>query len=97
MKYLNALLFISFIILINSQTPTKEEVMEYISTIVNKNCRIKDIKVWALTNTWDHQLKPSVSKYLFEEIDMIEHIAPEGNPNRPGDKHEKVYMIFYQI
>ena len=95
MKYLNVLLFISFIILNNSQTPTKEEVMEYISTIVNKNCRIKDIKVWALTNTWDHQLKPSVAKYLFEEIDMIEHIAPEGNPNRPEDKHEKVYICVH--
>ena len=95
MKYLNVLLFISFIILNNSQTPTKEEVMEYISTIVNKNCRIKDIKVWALTNTWDHQLKPSVAKYLFEEIDIIEHIAPEGNPNRPGDKHEKVYICVH--
>ena len=95
MKNLNALLFISLLILINTQTPTKEEVMEYISTIVNQNCLIKDIKVWALKDTWDHQLKPSVAKYLFEEIDMIEHIAPEGNPNRPGDKHEKVYICVH--
>ena len=95
MKNLNTLLFISLLILINTQTPTKEEVMEYISTIVNQNCLIKDIKVWALKDTWDHQLKPSVAKYLFEEIDMIEHIAPEGNPNRPGDKHEKVYICVH--
>ena len=95
MKNLNTLLFISLLILINTQTPTKEEVMEYISTIVNQNCLIKDIKVWALKDTWDHQLKPSVAKYLFEEIDMIEHIAPEGNPNRPGDTHEKVYICVH--
>ena len=95
MKNLNTLLFISLLILINTQTPTKEEVMEYISTIVNQNCLIKDIKVWALKDTWDHQLKPSVAKYLFEEIDMIEHIAPEGNPNRPGDTHEKIYICVH--
>ena len=95
MKNLNALLFISFLILINSQTPTKEEVMKYISTIVNEYCDIKEIKVWALKNTWDHQLKPSVAQYLFEEINMTEHIAPEGNPNRPGDKHEKVYICVH--
>ena len=95
MKNFKSLLFISLLILINSQIPTKEEVMEYISTIVNQYCLIKDIKVWAIKDTWDHQLKPSVAKYLFEEIDMIEHIAPEGNPNRPGDKHEKVYICVH--
>ena len=95
MKNLNTLLFISILILINTQTPTKEEVMEYISTIVNQYCDIKEIKVWALKDTWDHQLKPSVAQYLFEEIDMIEHIAPEGNPNRPGDTHEKVYICVH--
>ena len=95
MKYIIALIFISFIISINDEIPTKEEVMEYISTIVNKNCRIKDIKVWAGTATWNHQLKPSVSQYLFEEIDMIEHIAPITNVNRPGDIHEKVYICVH--
>ena len=95
MKYLTALLYISLLILINSQNVTKEEVMEYISTIVNKKSNIKDIKVWALKNYWEHQLKPSVAKYLFEDIDIVEHVAPEGNPNRPGDKHEKVYICVH--
>jgi N-acetylmuramoyl-L-alanine amidase CwlA len=95
MKYFKTLLFISLLILINSQNVTKEEVMEYISTIVNKKCNIKDIKVWALENYYEHQLKPSVAKYLFEDIDMVEHIAPEGNSNRPGDKHEKVYICVH--
>ena len=97
MKYFKSLLFISFILLINSQTPTKEEVMEYISTIVNQYCHIKDINVWGGIYKWEHQLKPSVAKYLFEDINIVENIAPEGNPNRPGDKHEKVYICVHDI
>ena len=96
MKNFKSLLFISLLILINSQIPTKEEVMEYISTtIVNQYCHIKDINVWGGIYKWEHQLKPSVAKYLFEDINIVENIAPEGNPNRPGDKHEKVYICVH--
>ena len=96
MKNFKSLLFISLLILINSQIPTKEEVVEYISTtIVNQYCHIKDINVWGGIYKWEHQLKPSVAKYLFEDINIVENIAPEGNPNRPGDKHEKVYICVH--
>ena len=93
---MKSLLFIYFIILIKSSTiPTLEEVMDYFSTNANKFITIKNIKVWALENYWEHELIPSVSKYLFEEIEMNENIAPEGNPNRPGDKHEKKYITVH--
>ena len=97
MPPIKLVLFMASIILTstNSETPSLEEVMDYISTIVNKKSDIKDIRVWAMEKSYNHQLKPSVAKYLFEEINMIEHIAPEGNVNRPGDVHEKVYICVH--
>lgn len=82
-------------IIISSSIPTLDEVMDYISSTLNKNIKIKKIKVWALEDYWIHELYPSVSKYLFEDIKMVENIAPEGNPNRPGDKHEKKYITVH--
>ena len=97
MSSFKIVLFILSLILINSnlETPSLEEVMDYISTIVNKKSDIKDIRVWALEQSYNHQLKPSVAKYLFEDINMVENIAPIENDNRPGDVHEKVYICVH--
>ena len=97
MSSLKIVLFISSLILISSnlETPSLEEVMDYISTIVNKKSDIKDIRVWAMEKSYNHQLKPSVAKYLFEDIHMVENIAPIENDNRPGDVHEKVYICVH--
>ena len=84
-----------FIMISTLETPTLQEVMNYVSSIINKNIRIKKIKVWALENFWEYELIPSVSKYLFEDIEINENIAPKGNPNRPGDKHEKIYITVH--
>ena len=89
-------LFISFLLLFTySANPSLEEVMDYVSTIVNEKSRINDIKVWGGEANYNHNLKPSVAKYLFEDINMVENIAPEGNPNRPGDTHDKVYICVH--
>ena len=82
-------------LIITSSIPTLEEVMDFVSSTSNDKIKIRKIKVWALEDFWFHELIPSVSKYLFEEIKMIENIAPEGNPNRPGDKHEKKYITVH--
>ena len=97
MSSFKIVLFILSLILINSnlETPSLEEVIDYISTIVNKKSDIKDIRVWALEQSYNHQLKPSVAKYLFEDINMVENIAPIENENRPGDVHEKVYICVH--
>ena len=84
-----------FFLIKTSSTPTIDEVMDYVSSITNNKIKIKNIKVWALQDYWVHELIPSVSKYLFEEIEMNENIAPKGNPNRPGDKHEKKYITVH--
>ena len=93
---MNSFLFLSTLILISSSDdPTLEEVMNYLISVSNDRVRVKNIKVWALENYWEHELIPSVSKHLFEDIEMQENIAPEGNPNRPGDKHEKKYITVH--
>ena len=92
---MKSLLFISFFIAIITDDPTLQEVMNYLVSVSNERVRIKSIKVWASENYWEHELIPSVSKYLFEDIEMHENIAPEGNPNRPGDKYEKKYITVH--
>ena len=93
MKYF---LFFFFLVLISTEEiPSLEKVMDYVVSITNSYIKVKNIKVWAGSNYWEHELIPSVSKYLFEDIEMNENIAPEGNPNRPGDKHKKVYITVH--
>ena len=77
------------------EIPTLQEIMRYISSTINKSIKIKKMKVWAIPEYWEHELIPSVSKYLFEDLEINENIAPEGNPNRPGDKHEKKYITIH--
>ena len=93
---MRAILFLSILILMSAiNIPSLNDVMNYITSISNNKIKIKTIKVWALEQYWEHELIPSVSQYLFEDIDMVENIAPEGNPNRPGDKHEKKYITVH--
>jgi N-acetylmuramoyl-L-alanine amidase CwlA len=40
-------------------------------------------------------LIPSVSKYLFEDIDMVENMAEKGQHNRPGNVYEKRYICVH--
>ena len=38
---------------------------------------------------------PSVSQYLFEDIDIIENLAPKGQVNRPGYVYDKHYICIH--
>ena len=90
------IIFLSiFIIIATLKIPSLTEVMDFVASTINKSIKIKKMKVWAIPDYWEHELIPSVSKYLFEELEINENIAPEGNPNRPGDKHEKKYITIH--
>ena len=78
-----------------STDPSLLEVMNYISSVTNSIINITTIKVWATEDYYLHELLPSVCQYLFEEMEIIENIAPEGNPNRPGEKHEIRYITVH--
>ena len=93
---MKSIIFLSIFIIISTlKIPSLQEIMDYISSTINKSIKIKKMKVWAIPEYWEHELIPSVSKYLFEELEINENIAPKGNPNRPGDKHEKKYITIH--
>ena len=50
---------------------------------------IKNIRVYGWEFEYDHLIVSSLSKYLFEDLDIIENIAPETNENRDGRIREK--------
>ena len=76
-------------------TPTLKEVMEYVRSITVPKITTQNIDVIGWDFTWKHDLVPSVTKYLFENITITENIAPAGNVNRPGDKHKKYYICVH--
>ena len=93
---MRALILVTLLIFISSlEVPGPEEVKSFVKSTINKKVRIRTINVWAIKQNYKHDLVPSVSTYLFEDLDLVENIAPEGNPNRPGDKHEKKYITVH--
>ena len=94
---MKSFLYVVLFVLITSLStdPSLLEVMDYISSVTNSIINITTIKVWATEDYYLHELLPSVCQYLFEEIEINENIAPEGNPNRPGEKHEIRYITVH--
>ena len=71
-----------------------EEVMNFIESKLLTEIKPRQIKVFTGIN-WDYLLLPSVSKFLFEDIDIIDNFAPKGQVNRPGNKYEKHYICVH--
>ena len=74
--------------------PSLKEVMSYISSQILPDIRTRKIKVYT-EKDWDYLLTPSVSKYLFEDIKIIENLAQKGQINRPGNIYEKRYICVH--
>lgn len=74
--------------------PKINEVMSFIEKQLLTTIKGKTIKVYTDIN-WDYLLLPSVSKFLFEEINIIENLAPLGIINRPGKKYVKHYICVH--
>ena len=74
--------------------PSLEEVMSYISSQILPDIRTRKIKIYT-GKDWDYLLTPSVSKYLFEDLKIIENLAPKGQINRPGNIYEKRYICVH--
>lgn len=73
---------------------TLDEVMSYIESQLLTEIKGKMIKVFTGIN-WNYLLLPSVSRYLFEDIDIRENFAPRGQVNRPGNVYEKRYICVH--
>ena len=70
------------------------DIMSFIENQLLSTIKGKIIKVYTGIN-WDYLLLPSVSKFLFEDINIIENLAPLGIINRPGKKYDKHYICVH--
>ncbi len=70
------------------------KVLEYFK---NNNSHIftKEIHVYGWQKEYDYKIISSVSKYLFEDFQVIEHIAPITNESREGIKKPKFYITVH--
>ena len=71
-----------------------EEVKSFISSIIIKEIKPRKIKVFTGIN-WDYLMIPSVTKYLFEDLNIIDNFAPKGQINRPGKIFKKHYICVH--
>ena len=55
----------------------------------------KNIRVYGWKFEYDHMLVSSLTNYLFEDLDITENIAPEGNSNRDGRLRKKFYVCVH--
>ena len=79
---------------LGSQEVSLSEVMRYIKSQLLPEIKPRQIKVYTGID-WDYLLLPSVSKFLFEDINIIDNFAPIGQINRPGNKYEKHYICVH--
>ena len=75
--------------------PSLNSVMDYISSQLLPDIRPRQITVYNEGGNWEYVLIPSVSKYLFEDLDMVENMAEKGQHNRPGNVYEKRYICVH--
>lgn len=71
------------------------KVVEFIKLIANEKIKDEVVRVYGWQDEYDEHLVGSVSKYLFEEIDIIENLAPLTNENRPANKKQKFYVTVH--
>ncbi|MBQ8292726.1 MAG: N-acetylmuramoyl-L-alanine amidase [Bacilli bacterium] len=71
------------------------KVLEYFKENDSKEVIVKNIRVYGWQNEYDHLIISSVSKYLFEELEIKENIAPFNDDNRPGTIKPKKYVTVH--
>ena len=91
----------TIILLLSISSPLKsdslsslEDVMSFISSQIIPEIHPRQIKVYT-SKIWDYLMIPSVSKFLFEDLDVVENLAPKGQINRPGNVYDKYYICVH--
>ena len=59
------------------------KVLEFFKNDANNKAIVKNIRVYGWQNEYDHLIITSLNKYLFEDLNIIENIAPINDTNRP--------------
>jgi len=71
---------------------THSSILDFFEKNLPKEFKNGKITAFSSTSNYSHTLLPSLTPYLFEDLQIIENIAPITNNNRPGKKKKK-YMI----
>lgn len=69
--------------------------INFIKKSINEKAFSKNIHVYGWQKEYDHELVSSVSKYLFEDFEVIENLAPFTNENRPANIKPKYYVTVH--
>ena len=69
------------------------KVLNYFKENLVRKPIVRNSRVYGWKFEYDHLIVSSISKYLFEDLDIIENIAPQTNTNRDGRKMESVEYI----
>lgn len=72
-----------------------EKVLNFIKDNLNKNVLVHEIDVFGWQSNYKHMLVGSAFKYLFEELEIIENLAPLTNENREGIIKPKFYITVH--
>ena len=59
------------------------KVLEFFKNDASNKAIVKNIRVYGWQNEYDHLIITSLNKYLFEDLNIIENIAPINDTNRP--------------
>jgi len=71
------------------------KVLEYFKENAIKTPIIKNIRVYGWKFEYDHLIITSACKYLFEDLEITENIAPITNSNRDGRKKKNYYVCVH--
>ena len=71
------------------------KVLQFFVNNERKETIKKNIRVYGWKFEYDHMLVSSLTNYLFEDLDITENIAPEGNSNRDGRLRKKFYVCVH--
>ena len=72
-----------------------DEIKNFIDNSINIKPFSKEVHVYGWQKEYDHLLVASVSKYLFEDFNVVENLAPLTNENREGIKKPKYYVTVH--
>ena len=95
--YLKDMPDVNMKILVSVQTGVNQmsELMEFIKSIAINETVTKPIVVSAYQGDYKTYMYSGVTYYLFEKLNIIEQMTPEGMSNRPGVIYEKKYITVH--
>ena len=58
---------------------------------------VQNFTAYGWQGNWDGTLLGSVTKYMFEDISIVENMLPEGHADRPGKAMKPIYITVHDV